>query len=136
MRRRRWLLILGGLCLAVLLLLAGAWVLSRTQWAQDELPLELPVRLNDFTLSFRLNTFETRQLEILDPQSLAPLLTIDRLRVALEWTSLLRRVTKINSVTVANPILTVNDSPTFRETINRLLSRLRAMAKERPATRF
>src|SRR3990172_6966203 len=115
MRRRRWLLILGGLCLAVLLLLAGAWVLSRTQWAQDELrqglahlisrELELPVRLNDFTLSFRLNTFEIRQLEILDPQSLAPLLTIDRLRVALEWTSLLRRVTKVESVTVANPIL-------------------------------
>ena len=146
MRRRRRLLILGGLCLVALLVLAGTWFLSRTQWAQGELrqglahlisrELELPVRLSDFTLSFRPNTFEIRQLEILDPAGQAVLLTIDRLRVSLEWTSLLRRVTRVESVTVANPTLILNDSPKLRDTLSQLLSRLQAMAKERPATRF
>lgn len=144
MRRRGLLLVLS---LAVVLgLLGGALLLAKTRQAQEQIrllvetvlsrELELPVKLGRFSFSLRLNRVEARRAVVLDPETARPLLDVDRVSVNLRLLDLLRGRLTVKEITLQAPRLAFDDTPRTRGIIDRVVTRLRAMARERPSARF
>ncbi len=145
MRRRGLFLFLFSVAL-VGLLAGGAFLLARTRQAREQIrlivetalsrELELPVKVEEFSLSLRLNRIEARRAAVLDPGTSQPLLEVDRVVVDLDLSQLLSGRLTVKAVALQSPRLAFDDTQRTREILSRVASRLSAMARERPATRL
>lgn len=72
--------------------------------------LHLSVRLGGLSLSLRPGGMELRQIAVSDPADRFTLLTVDRMRVGLRLTSLLRGRLRVRSVVLHRPLVTIEDT--------------------------
>lgn len=145
MRRRRWL---AGVLTAVVLLgaVAAGVLYLRTERAHDQIraylettlsrELEMPVKLGSVGFSPGLGEVEVRHAALLDPETRAPLLETERLRVRLRLWPLFRRELHVRSASLGHPRLLLEDSPRLRELAYSLLARLGELARTGDAARF
>ncbi|MBI4241633.1 MAG: AsmA-like C-terminal domain-containing protein, partial [Candidatus Rokubacteria bacterium] len=145
MRGRGWL---ASVLIVLLLLgtLAAGLLYLRSQRAGDQIraylestlsrELAMPVRLGGVGFSLRLGEVEVRQAALLDPETRAPLLETEQLRVRLALWPLLRRELRVRSVSARHPRLLLEDSPRLRELAHALLARLGELARAEAGARF
>lgn len=87
--------------------------------------LELPVRVGRLTISLLFGWVEARRAAVLDPETRAPFLEVERLQMRVDLWPLLRRELRVRSARLQGVQLTFSDSPRLRALALELLDRLR-----------
>lgn len=145
MRRGGWLALVAFVLLLAVGVAAGLLYI-RTRAARELIraylettlshQLELPVRLDRLRLSPRLGRVQANRAALLDPETGAPLIQVERLQVTLDLWPLLRRELRIRSVRLSEPRVSLEDSPRLRAMVLGLLDRLGELARDPKGVRF
>ncbi len=146
MIRRRWLILLLASVLLLVLVVGGGLLYVRTRTAREQVrtlveralaqELNLPVRLGGVSLSLGVGSVELRHLAVVEGPAGPPLFEVDRVKVSLRLASLLRGDLRVRSVTIFGPRLSLEDTPRLRETLGKIVARLRELARAREAEGF